>query len=296
MISNQFLNEEGFLVKPDSFLDDALEKIRFETPIRESSEDLLRVCLKALDDFETGKKWCESDSFDRIRESLKKMRDALAKYQVGSVPFHSQILNQASLVFRMFLAKLQKRYGDKMTVIRSTIYRWNRAVGNLNMTLCGECKQATWLEALSGNFEKIDSQLRKLAESLDAQENLELHPDAAPATDASMKVAVNEVVEELWERAIEELKAAANHTKRRGKFLPLTRETCQKYWEIGQGIPAIMNGCNTRPRYDLVFEYFKIKLAELDIKNADEFKAAINAQHQVEYRKRKDDLEKKKGL
>lgn len=83
MIYNQFLNEEGYLVKPDTFLKDALKKIRFETPIREASKDLLWVCLKALDDFETGKKWCESDSFFSIRESLKKMRDALAKYQVA---------------------------------------------------------------------------------------------------------------------------------------------------------------------------------------------------------------------
>lgn len=293
MIYNQFLNEEGYLVKPDTFLEDALRKIRFETPIRESSEVLLRVCLKAFDDFETGKKWCESDSFLSIRESLKMMRDALAKYQVGSVPFHSQILNQASLVFRMFLTKLHRRYGDKMTVIKATIIRWNRAVGNLNMTLCGECKQATWLEALAGNFEKIDSQLDKLAESLETQENFELHPEVAPATNSSVKLAVNDVVEDLWDRAVEELKNAANHKKRRGRFLPLTRETCAKYWEVGQKLPCVANGCNTRPRYDLVFDYFKPKLEELGIKSAADFEAAINAQHQVEYRQRKAELEKK---
>lgn len=296
MIYNQFLNEEGLLVKPDSFLEDALKKIRFETPIREASEDLLRVCLKAIEDFENGKKWCENDSLDRIRESMKKMRDALAKYQVGSVPFHSQILNQASLVFRMFLAKLNQRYGDKMTVIKSTIFRWNRAVGNLNMTLSGECKQSTWLEALSGNFEKIDSQLKNLAESLEAQENLELHPEVASATNSSIKLVVNDAVEELWARAIKELKDAASHKKRRGRFLPLTRETCAKYWEFGQELSVVTNGCNTRPRYDLVFDYFKPKLEELGIKSAADFEAVINAQHQVEYRQRKAELEKQKGI
>lgn len=317
-----YLNENGLIRKPRMLYKATCIQIRLELPITNACVSLLSAIDYAWSEFEknidfyagligtpSGKLFSETLAFDPIIDALDKLKDAMSLYEVGSVPFHSEIMNKASVLFREFLLVLRESFKERTKRIALIAEVWTNAVGDLSRTLNDKrCTQEVWNEQLKKAFEHMKFNLFQVRKFIREFEENALFKSARPATLEEVKEvvttaadSVTQKVEEAKENIIDELQRReaqviaeiesfaaeldkmatgvakiAKQYKSGNQRKRKMQDICFSLWEIGQknhNIKAAIDEYTT-PQ-EATFNYYRKPLETIGIKSADAFKEQL---------------------